>query len=381
MYRILIVDDMLVNRKLMKKVLKDSIENVCFLDAEDGFQALEILEQEDVHLVILDLMMPGKDGYEVLEEMKQHSQHSDIPVIVNSAVTDMESIKRTLELGAMDYFTKPITPEQMKVIIPLKANNALKFYEQKKELKEINSRMKNELKIASLLQSALFRNNKDHERMNITQKYMACDELGGDLFDYVEMNNRSWFMIADITGHGVAASMVASMLKVVFNHAIAGNEQPSEVLEEINLTFYNLMSDNTSLCFSVFVGKLEDDTVTYSNAGHPYPILIRKDGAEWEPLKANGYLIGLFNDAEYEDHTTSISKGEGILHFTDGLFENPRDPEESKSHTSVLEHAKLLDNIALNKPENFLDQLMASFGKTNKNQLDDDIAIMYLIRK
>ena len=381
MYRILIVDDMLVNRKLMKKVLKDSIDDIGFLDAEDGFQAIEVLEQEDVHLVILDLMMPGKDGYEVLEDMKKHPQFMDIPVIVNSAVTDMESIKKTLEMGAMDYFTKPITPEQMKVIIPLKANNALKFYEQKKELKEINTRMKNELKIASLLQRSLFRNRTNQEKMNIYDKYMACDELGGDLFDYVETKDRSWFMIADITGHGVAASMVASMLKVVFNHAIVSNDQPSEVLSEINLTFYNLMAENSSLCFSVFVGKLEGDTVTYSNAGHPYPFIVREDVEEWETLKANGYLIGLFDDADYEDHTIFMKNGEGILHFTDGLFENPRNPEESKSHTSVMEHARLLDSTALTDPENFLDQLLASFGKTDKKMLDDDIAIMYLIRK
>ncbi len=381
MYRILVVDDMLVNRKLMKKVLKDSIDDIGFLDAEDGFQAIEVLEQEDVHLVILDLMMPGKDGYEVLEDMKKHPQFMDIPVIVNSAVNDMESIKKTLEMGAMDYFTKPITPEQMKVIIPLKANNALKFYEQKKELKEKNTRMKNELKIASLLQCSLFRNEENQEKMSIYQRYMACDELGGDLFDYVETKDRSWFMIADITGHGVAASMVASMLKVVFNHAIASNHQPSGVLSEINLTFCNLMAENTSLCFSVFVGKLEDDTVTYSNAGHPYPFIIREDVEEWEALKSNGFLIGLFDDVDYEDHTISMKHGEGILHFTDGLFEHSSNPEESKSHTSVMEHARLLDSTALKDPEKFLDQLLASFGKTDKKMLDDDIAIMYLIRK
>ncbi|SDY22522.1 PP2C family protein-serine/threonine phosphatase [Tindallia californiensis] len=381
MYRILIVDDMLVNRKLMKKVLKDSIDNVCFLDAEDGFQATEVLEKDDIDLVILDLMMPGKDGYEVLEEMKEHPSHVDIPVIVNSAVTDMESIKRTLEMGAMDYFTKPITPEQMKVIIPLKASNALKFYEQKKDLKEMNKRMKNELKIASLLQGALFRNRENQNKVKLYQKYLACDELGGDLFDYVENENHSWFMIADITGHGVAASMVASMLKVVFNHAILNNEKPKEVLEEINLTFYNLMEENTNLCFSVFVGKLEGDTVTYSNAGHPYPLLIKKRKEEWEFLAANGYLIGLFRDTKYDNHAITLLPGEGILNYTDGLFEDPKNPEESKSHTSVLKHAELLDGIALKKPDNFLEQLMTSFRKTNKSQLDDDIAIMYLIRK
>jgi len=91
MYNILIVDDMLVNRKLMKKVLSDTLPDICFLDAEDGFQALECLDKQEIDLVILDLMMPGKDGYEVLADMKKDHRHQDIPVIVNSAVTDMET--------------------------------------------------------------------------------------------------------------------------------------------------------------------------------------------------------------------------------------------------------------------------------------------------
>ncbi|MEN1759358.1 fused response regulator/phosphatase [Anoxynatronum sibiricum] len=380
MYNILIVDDMLVNRKLMKKVLSDTIADICFVDAEDGFQALESLDKQEIDLVILDLMMPGKDGYEVLAEMKKDQRHQDIPVIVNSAVTDMESIKKTLELGAMDYFTKPITPEQMKVIIPLKANNALKFYEQRKKLKEINLRMKNELKIASMLQRSLIRSKDEHQRVKVYQKYLACDELGGDLFDYIETPDKDWFMIADITGHGVAASLVASMLKVVFNHAIQANDDPASVLQEINLTFYHLMSDSANLCFSVFVGCISGDIIRYSNAGHPYPVLIRKNTDDWQMLEVNGYLIGLFDDATYINQECLWHPGEAILTYTDGLFENPRNPEKSKSYLSVFQHAKLLDNRALNNPELFMEQLMASFGKADKNQIDDDIAIMYMVR-
>lgn len=381
MYKILIVDDMLVNRKLMKKVLVDTVDGVEFFDAEDGFQALDRLEKQEIDLVILDLMMPGKDGYEVLSDMKADHRFSDIPVIVNSAITDMESIKKTLELGAMDYFTKPITPEQMKVIIPLKASNALKFYEQRKELKQMNTRMKNELKIASVLQRSLIRTQAEYQRSSVYQKYIACEELGGDLFDFVETEDNSWFMIADITGHGVAAALVASMLKVVFNNAIRTQKEPASVLKDINLTFYRLMSDSANLCFSVFVGKIEHDTITFSNAGHPYPILMKKNFNEWEMLEINGYLIGLFDDADYENKTIEWSTGDAILTYTDGLFENPGDPEKSKSYSSVIQHAELLENRALTDPESFMEQLLASFGKVDKNQIDDDIAMMYIMRK
>jgi phosphoserine phosphatase RsbU/P len=381
MQKILIVDDMPVNRKLMKKVLSDTVGDITFIDAEDGFQALECLDRYDIDLVILDLMMPGKDGFEVLADMRKNLWHRDIPVIVNSAISDMESIKKTLELGAMDYFTKPITPEQMKVIIPLKANNALKFYEQRKKLKEINRRMENELKIASILQRSLIKIQDDYQRIRVYQKYMACDELGGDLFDLVEMGAKDWFMIADITGHGVAASLVASMLKVVFNHAIQFNSDPAAVLEEINSTFFRLLVDNTDLCFSVFVGLVEGDTITFANAGHPYPILITHDPNEWKMLETNGFLIGLMDDTDYENRTITWNPGEAILTYTDGMFENPQEPEEMKGFQSVILHARLLEKEALNHPESFMDKLLASFGKVDLEHLDDDIAMMYMIRK
>ncbi len=381
MYKILVVDDMSVNRKLMKKVLSDTVDDIEFVDAENGFQAMECMEKHDIDLVILDLMMPGKDGYEVLSEMKQIQRFADVPVIVNSAISDMESIKKTLELGAMDYFTKPITPEQMKVIIPLKATNALKFYEQRKKLTEINRHMKRELKIAAMLQLSLIRSKDTFKRLEAFQKYVPCDELGGDIYDCVEMGDKDWFMIADITGHGVAASMVASMLKVVFNHAIQANEDPASVLKEINLTFYHIMGDDVNLCFSVFVGMIQGDTITFANAGHPYPVLVKKNLENWQFLEVNGYLIGLFEEGNFENQTAFWEPGEAILTYTDGLFEDPRNPEQSKSYKSVIKHASLLDKRALSNPALFLEQLLASFGKMDKNQIEDDVALLYLKRR
>ena len=102
MYTILVVDDTLFNRKLMLEVLETKIDNARYLQAEDGIEAIEIVKTNEVDLVILDLMMPNKNGYEVLKELKNNPLYSDIPIIVNSSVTDMDSIKQTLEMGAVD---------------------------------------------------------------------------------------------------------------------------------------------------------------------------------------------------------------------------------------------------------------------------------------
>ena len=131
MYTILVVDDTLFNRKLMLEVLETKIDNARYLQAEDGIEAIEIVKTNEVDLVILDLMMPNKNGYEVLKELKNNPLYSDIPIIVNSSVTDMDSIKQTLEMGAVDYFTKPLTPEQMEeILLKMKNQNTKKTKQQ-----------------------------------------------------------------------------------------------------------------------------------------------------------------------------------------------------------------------------------------------------------
>ncbi|NBG87440.1 fused response regulator/phosphatase [Isachenkonia alkalipeptolytica] len=378
-YSVLIVDDMPVNRKLMKKVLKNSVEEVTFYEAEDGFEALELLGKKEIDLIILDLMMPGKDGYQVLREIKGKEALKDIPVIVNSAVDDMGSFKETLTLGAIDYFTKPITPDQMKVIIPLKVHNALKFYEQKKELMKANEKMMQEMKIASVLQKALITGEQDLKKVRVKSKYIPSSQIGGDFHDCIETEDKVWFIIADVTGHGVAAAMVSSMVKVIFNHVIQESRSPKEVLEHINYTFYHMMSDNRHLCFSAFVGVIEKDRLTYANAGHPYAGLYQKNSGEVRSLEQNGFLIGVFEDTDYEDLTTAIEPGDFIIAYTDGLYETKMDEgESSNSHETVFEEMKKHKSLIPHRQEDFMKAMIHSFGKFEDGDFEDDVALMMI---
>ena len=159
-YKVLIADDMLVNRKLIKRALEQRIEDVDFYEAEDGEKALKYIYKDRVDIIILDLIMPNKDGFEVIKELKSSRQYRDIPIIVNSAVDEIGVIQRALELGATDYFTKPLTMEQMGVVLPVKVKNALKAYEQKRLLVQMNQRMREELEFATALQSILIDGSK-----------------------------------------------------------------------------------------------------------------------------------------------------------------------------------------------------------------------------
>ena len=103
--RALIVDDNRVNRMLLRRGLAE--HGVDAIEAEDGRQALDLLSTEPVDVILLDLLMPVLDGYATLERIKADERFRHLPVIVITAVDDLDSVVRCIELGATDYLPKP----------------------------------------------------------------------------------------------------------------------------------------------------------------------------------------------------------------------------------------------------------------------------------
>ncbi|HWR42724.1 CXXX repeat peptide modification system protein [Sporomusa sp.] len=128
-YTVLLVDDVLLNRKVVKVALS-GLPDFSFLEAADGVNALEMINNHPVDLVILDLVMPGTiSGFEVLGQIKASVLFKHIPVIVYSAVADTASIKQALEMGAYDYLIKPLKPKELQTILPEKVRDALQTIE------------------------------------------------------------------------------------------------------------------------------------------------------------------------------------------------------------------------------------------------------------
>jgi CheY-like chemotaxis protein len=112
---VLIVDDNEMNRETLARRLKH--EGFNFSMATNGREALEMVRSHQYHLILLDIMMPEMDGYTVLSRLKTNQSMSDIPVIMISAVEEMESVMKCMELGADDYLTKPFEPVLLKAAI------------------------------------------------------------------------------------------------------------------------------------------------------------------------------------------------------------------------------------------------------------------------
>ena len=122
---ILLVDDDIMNRKLLTVLL--GTETYTFHHAADGEQALRIIDDEQIDLIILEIEMRGMNGFQFLEEFNHRHAEPRIPIIVSSKVTDLPSIKRALKLGAADYFLKKLDDEAIRIQLPLKVKNLVKL--------------------------------------------------------------------------------------------------------------------------------------------------------------------------------------------------------------------------------------------------------------
>ncbi|NRU21711.1 response regulator RpfG family c-di-GMP phosphodiesterase [Clostridium beijerinckii] len=133
---ILIIDDSQIERKIIGQAIKKRFPEINIVEVENGLNISEKLIKNNIHLCILDIMMPEKNGFEVLKEINDDITLKEIPVIVCTGISDKEAIEKALNLGAYDYFTKPLSEENLKISLPLKAKNAIDLMKRKEELKK-----------------------------------------------------------------------------------------------------------------------------------------------------------------------------------------------------------------------------------------------------
>ena len=378
-YHVLIAEDMASNRKLIKAVIEKELRDITFHEAVDGFQTLKMINEGQMDLVILDIMMPGKDGLEVLKELKSSEEHKDLPVIIYSAMESIESINAALQLGAYDYFTKPLTPQQTKIIVPLKVKNALEMHEQRKALVTLHENIKIELMLAKLFQQNLMTETAAFSDKDMFGRYLPCDELGGDFYDCVQDKGNLWFIMADVSGQGVAAAMISSMLKVEFANCVKNYEFPQEVLQHMNQTFLPLL--NGLYDIGAFVGKIKGSEFCYSNAGHPYPLLYKNKGEGIRILDLGGPALGLVDKVHFPFGCVPVASGDMVLAYTKGLFESRAWNEEGREYEELSRYFSEYKELAKDNPQEFINVMLQVYANVQNTRSRDDIAIMLVRNK
>lgn len=191
-----------------------------------------------------------------------------------------------------------------------------------KNLKAAQQNIREELRLARLIQQSILpKHAPSVSGLKISLTYHPITDVGGDIYDFIHFSpTRLGVFVGDASGHGLAAAFVATISKMsLYNHS--KSEMPvCDLLSCINNDLLNNIHTGHYLTCFWGIFDLEENTLTFSRAGHPIPVLIKKDGS-LIPLKTTGTFIGLISDIQFEHQTVSFEKGDRFYIFTDGIYE------------------------------------------------------------
>jgi serine phosphatase RsbU (regulator of sigma subunit) len=151
--------------------------------------------------------------------------------------------------------------------------------------------------------------------------YAPLDHLGGDYYDFVHPDaDHLGFLVADASGHGIPAAMVAIMARIAFAEAAAGTVHPGEVLTAMNRRLMGLTDERF---VTAFYGVLDRRTrvLRYASAGHPYPLHVDGRTGAVRPLTNQGFILGVMPDEVYGERRVELHPGDRLAFYTDGLTE------------------------------------------------------------
>jgi sigma-B regulation protein RsbU (phosphoserine phosphatase) len=209
--------------------------------------------------------------------------------------------------------------------------------------------------------------------------YLPMTMIGGDFYAFHQVDDQHvGVLVADISGHGIPAALLASMIKVAFNSLAAHAENPSSLLESVNQALTGQLN-NEFITSTYLWFNFADMTLHHASAGHPAPILIRNGKANDQSFKARGIPIGVFEDIKYVSESVKLSPGDRIVAYTDGLTEvfNPRGEEFGKARLfSGLERAV---HMPVEKVSGqIIGKVTAWSGRSKSESLDDDITVVVI---
>ena len=326
--QVLVVDDNESNRDVLARRLKR--HGLVVETGVNGQQALDLVRSRSFDLVLLDIMMPEVDGYTVLQQMKADPQTRHIPVIMISALDELDSVIRCIEAGAEDYLPKPFNPILLRARIgACLEKKVLRDAEQHhlQVIEETQRRLAEELAEAANYVRSIFPPAIESP-LRIDWKYQPSTELGGDAFGYhwIDADHFAVYLL-DVCGHGVGASLLSvTAINVIRSGSLPNTDfrDPGAVLASLNNAFP--MEKQNNMYFTLWYGvyHMPSRTLRHGSGGHPPALLLmpQADGkVTTEKLRSPGLIVGAMEDMVYTSQSCHVPAGAKLLVLCDGCYE------------------------------------------------------------
>jgi sigma-B regulation protein RsbU (phosphoserine phosphatase) len=374
---VLIVDDAPENLQVVRSILKDDFK---IRVATSGAKALEVVKgKPQPDLILLDVTMPEMDGYEVCAILKSTPESKDIPVIFLTGKTEAHDETKGFEVGAVDYIHKPFSP----AVVKARVHTHLILRESRELLARQLLDLNNELEMAREIQLSILPHQIPKlEGLEIVARFIPMSLVAGDFYDFILVDEKHiGILVADVSGHGLAAALIASMLQVALAAQSPHACNPAQVLAGLNRSLCGKFKRHFVTAVYIFV-DMEKNILSCSGAGHPPLLHWRAAKQSASEVLENGLLLGLFPTATYSSIDVPLHPGDRAILYTDGILETKSPSEEE--YGSDLLRGFLVSNHDL-KADMFadllFDELRGWSERTKGDGQEDDITLLVIDSK
>jgi serine phosphatase RsbU (regulator of sigma subunit) len=242
------------------------------------------------------------------------------------------------------------------------------------------SAIEQEIEIARRIQySNLPVNFQSYGCIDIAARYVPMTTVAGDFYDFrIKENAGMSILIADVSGHGVGAALIGSMLKIAYASQSENISDPAKVLTEMNRILQGKMEDSFVTACSLFI-DIVNGNILYANAGHPPPILLRPSDHQKRRLSLGSTVLGPFPNLVYENASLDIAKGDRLILSTDGIIETKNKAGELFGDDCMETFFEAHSGDSADRTaDQFMEYLLKWSGRSHEMSADDDLTLIII---
>lgn len=311
---ILLIDDNANDLRVMRHRLERDGFQV--FTATSGESGLELAQSQRPDCIMVDFRMPGMDGREVCRRVRADVVLQNIPIIMITGADQPEDIVEGINAGAHDYVSKSAASQVL--LARVKAQLRVKTYQD--QLRSMNQKMANDLKIARMVQQALLPQQEfTSPGIQLRAAYIPSELLSGDFYDYVVVDGMFYLLMADVSGHGLPAAILVSLLKTYLHAEASERASPATFMGRLNDFLFSASLPSQFATAQLFRFDSKPRLLRVSNAAHPPFLVFNSTRQRTESYEQPGHLLGALPGRQYDESAIEIHPGDLLFSYTDGL--------------------------------------------------------------
>jgi sigma-B regulation protein RsbU (phosphoserine phosphatase) len=333
--RILIADDQHDLLDALRLLLKGEGIGMDAVTSPDA--VIDAVARGSYDLLLMDLnytgdTTSGREGIDLLARVQQ--QDNLLPVVVMTGWGSVDLAVETMRRGVCDFVQKPWDNRQLLNTLHTEIDKGrARRHAQAQEARELDEarRIQRKLLPATLPQI---------DGGELAASWQPAAGVGGDCFDAIAFGaSRLGLSIADVVGKGIPAALLMSNLQAAVRAFATDAAPPAELCQQVNRILCGRIAEDRFISFFYCVIDAELGTLTFANAGHYAPVLIREDGTA-ERLASGGPVLGVFPEATYGQDRIAMRSGDRLVLFTDGITEARREDDEEFGEDRLVSVAR-----------------------------------------